>query len=692
MRRIVSERTVAAASAILAIVSLCPPCRGQSLDDLPVPDSSPPPPRRAQREDRGAAAGEPAAGQSKPATASRRDPPPAADAQAAAAKIRDLYDEEIRRASQPQFRAQVVRSFVQLSKDDTLTAAQSWAMLQLAIEIAKQDDDLKVFDEAIQAATTAFNGVDADALWLAYLTAKFDLMPRMTGDHVVEALRVNERLRQSERFNEASEAVGLAERMLRKVDAATGAQCREKIAAAAGATAAEQETAAAASAARESLAKDPADGAAHLAVAIHAAGRGDWAAACVHLSRCDRADLRQAAEAEAGCGEDPKMMCEVADRWWRIASSESHADAAGDVARQPLPAFVVRAVRLHGADIYERALAKGINDLLSRKEAQKRVDEARGAIVARPVVPGPPAVAAPRLPAIFDAEAFRRFEQDRANQWRRFTDATRDKNMNDRRIAALALERIRPQWCDALGPLTRDESLPQRQQAVRDILARDQQCGDVHLCDSYLWMLAGDKAAAKRSFGRARDLVGGDPYGQVFCARQLLDLASAALFVDDIEAAQQINNKVLQKWFPNHPSVLQVQALMFIAQPRPRFADAIDKLRAAYLKTQGADRAAVAASLAWLLAATPLDTSLRKPEEADNFADEAIRGLNGRSWWAWRAKAELRASEKKWDDALEQLARAHAQAPLIHAEELERQRRCYQEKRSYEIERKGANP
>lgn len=105
------------------------------------------------------------------------------------------------------------------------------------------------------------------------------------------------------------------------------------------------------------------------------------------------------------------------------------------------------------------------------------------------------------------------------------------------------------------------------------------------------------------------------------------------------------------------------------------------------LLDNGAQQPAVMAELAWLLSAAPVD-SIRDPNRASDAVDQAMASGQGPQWLAWRARAALFANEGKWGDALKALDQAARQAPLLLGEEIERQRKQYEVKEPYWIERK----
>jgi tetratricopeptide (TPR) repeat protein len=101
----------------------------------------------------------------------------------------------------------------------------------------------------------------------------------------------------------------------------------------------------------------------------------------------------------------------------------------------------------------------------------------------------------------------------------------------------------------------------------------------------------------------------------------------------------------------------------------------------------GGQHPGVMADFAWLLAAAPVE-SIRDPQRASEAVTEAMTSQQGPQWLAWRAKAALLAGQGRWDDAINALDRAANQAPLVLADELERQRKQYEARENYWIERK----
>lgn len=665
--------------------------QGQNLDDLFGPSAQGVPPQKKRPKSPflevppdDVAPSSSAGARESAEPAHPQEPPAQADIDAAAVRIRDLYEEDIKRAAHPQQRSQVVARILEEAKDPTVAPPSAYAMMSLAALLAEQGDSLDSVESALRAFAGAFRDVDHDGRLLAFLGAREQQSPRASPEHVEAVLRLNARLRSAERFAEAATAAELAARLIKKVDAAQAAAFRDRVVDATLDTKAEVDLAAAARSARKTLEIDGSDGAAHLVVGQYAAYRGDWQRACDHFRRCSRGEFRAAAEAEPADATDVVRTCRAADAWWKIASVES--TVVGDLddkASAALPKPVRQAMKRHAASLSEQALARGIDELLVRKEAEKRVKEFRP--------PEPPEEPKPKVitvrPPVFVADRFDPIENERSEQWQRFQQAARAGHMQARVRAVQALTVIRPTWCAELGPLVRDGTLPARQAAIRRVVDRFPGCADAHLCESYLHMVAGDRDQARDSFGRAFALVDQNPFEQVFCPRQLLDMTGAAIIIGDFDTAKRIDNRVLRKQFPNDPAVHQVQAMLFMCQKQPRFSDAVDKLKSALDKTRGADRGAVAANLAWIRAAAPLDTRLRLPKDAEAHAEEALRLLGGWSWIAWRSKAELRASEMNWDAAIEALAQAEAMAPLIHAEEIHRQKQCYRNRKSFEIER-----
>lgn len=688
-----SRWPVSVSCAIMIVVWVPAACaQGQTLDDLfgaPVP-ADPPKTRQPRSPVLGMPADEPVAG---PVAAPAQpidgkppqDPPSRADAEAAAARIRELYEEDVKRSAQPQQRPQVVAKILQEAKDPTVTPPHAHAMFALAVGLAEQGESVASLDAAVQAFGRAFKGVDRDGRLLAFIAALDRQLPRAQPDLLEAILGVNARLRAAERFEEATTAADVAASLIRKVDAAQAAAFRDRVADVTAETAAERDLAAAARAGREALAVDDSAAAAHLAVGLYAAFRGDWGQAREHFRNGPRDDLRLAVEADSLAASDVARACKAADAWRRIASVET--TTVGDLATMDSPALpppVRRAMKAHAASLYEQALARGIDDLLLRKEAEKRLKELRPG--GAPALKPEPPVVVDRVP-VFDADRFNRIEAERSQQWERFQGAVRGGDKQAYAAALQALNRIRPRWCAELSPLVRDPSLQARRDAIRQVVLRHGECADTHLCESYLHMLAGDRVRARESFDRAVGLVDRDSVAQVFSPRQLLDIAEAAILLGEFDTAERINNTVLKKRYPNDATVLQVQAMLFVTQKRPRFSDALEKLNAALDKTEGEDRGGVLASLAWLRAAAPLETNLRLPKAAESYADEALQLLDGRSWMAWRAKAELRASESNWDAALAALDQAEAMAPLIHADAIDQQRQSYRARKLYEIGR-----
>jgi tetratricopeptide (TPR) repeat protein len=614
-----------------------------------------------------------------PVFAKPRSAPPSADeAGSADARIRDLYEEEIRSVGRGQQRPQVVRMFLAVANDPKVSVAETYALLRLAAQLSEDGNDAGLAETAIQAFAAGFTDVDAEARIILYLEKQ---VTQATVRHVEVALAANERLVANERFAEAVRAVDLAKRMLARVPAAEMTALRGRVEDAAAQTAALAQLAAAASKATSGPRGDLSEGASREAVGLYALWRGDWKKACEHLRKGGRPELKEAAEHEPGDDATPEAICKAAGLWWKVPPTAADGLAISHPVRT--------AIREHAASLYERALAAGLEGSLLRKEAEKRIAEVRPA--AKPEQRPEMSTVLPELASVtFDRFAFDRIEDDRTEQWQRFQRATRMRRTEQFEYvtAVRALTAIRPQWCKLLSPTVRDVSLAERQEALDQVIRRDPQFSDAHLCGSYLHMLAGDETKAKSSLKTAVKLIDDDLAGQVFCVRQILDLAWAAVLVGEVETAKRINNAVLKKRFPNEPAVLQVQAMLYMAQDRPQFSDAIDKLKDALEKTAGEERGWIAASLAWIRAAAPLDSNLRMPEDAEKLADEAIELLEGRSWTAWRAKAELRASERNWAAALVCLERAENQAPLLYREQLARQRECYRSSRSYEIERK----
>jgi hypothetical protein len=615
-------------------------------------------------------------------TKPQRAPPSAEEITAAESRIRDLFEEDIRSVGGGQRRVQVVRQLISAANDEKSSDADTYALLQLAVQLAEDGEDVDLVAVAAEAFATGFTGVDVDNRLVTFLGKQERQKTKPTAPHVQAALNAAERLLERLRFADAVNAAKLAKRLADKMVPARAADLRGRVEQSVADSTALANFSAAAAAAQDRLKRNPDDAQARQAVGLLAVWQGDWQMACSLLKKCGRPDLEAAAGAEPGENSGPDELCKAAGLWWKATT------ASGIDEHESLIAPVRRRIREHAADLYARALADGLQGSLSRKEAEKRITELRpkAAPAQRPVAGF---VLPEATSPVFDRFAFERLEAERDEAWDDFQRAARRMPFSqyDYATAVRALVEIRPKWCSALAPTVRDASLEDRRAAIGQVLNQNPRFGDGHLCDCYLSILAGDEAKAKASLDTAFKLINDQSAEQVFCARQILDLACAAVMVDELETAKRINNAILKKKFPNEPAVLQVQAMLYMAQERPQLSEAIDKLNEALAKTKGEERGWVAASLAWVRAAAPLDTKLRLPQDAEKLADEALELLAGRSWRAWRAKAELRASEKNWAAAIACLERAESQAPLLYQAEFNRQRDCYRSNRSYEIER-----
>lgn len=95
------------------------------------------------------------------------------------------------------------------------------------------------------------------------------------------------------------------------------------------------------------------------------------------------------------------------------------------------------------------------------------------------------------------------------------------------------------------------------------------------------------------------------------------------------------------------------------------------------------------AEVAWLLAAAP--PPIGNTDRAQALLDELMPQVqstgNRVPWPALRADAAIRAAQQQWDDAMSLLDDAESRAPLALAEDIEKQRAAYRDRRQYYLPR-----
>jgi tetratricopeptide (TPR) repeat protein len=436
------------------------------------------------------------------------------------------------------------------------------------------------------------------------------------------------------------------------------------------------------------LSETPADPDSHARTGFKAAVMGDWEAAIRHFlqSRNDLLVAASRSESTLPAEASADLLCTVASHWWDAAEAgASQKDSLhGEAGVNPSPS-VQAAIRRHAATIYKRSLqvSPGMTDALAIRLAETRIAAANGAQQNLRLQVAEPALIVGSQ--AFDERSFMAAEERRSDLFEALGFAV--SNQSPRSIQRIHedLTAVRGEWSKALHLHNRDEKLARRQQLIQGVLARQPNCADAHLCACYLQMLDGKEAAAKASLGRATELIFSKPARQVFCAQQLIDVGEAALMLGERPLADKVKNLFRQGPLVRHPGVRLYEAMVFAN--KSMFSEAVSELEKVMANTEGLHRPTVTAEYAWLRAANPVER-LRDKDAAAKAVEETLAASSGPQWKAWRARAALLAAEGRWDDAVASVDKAVLQAPLLFSDELERQRKSYEKKELYWIERR----
>jgi hypothetical protein len=154
----------------------------------------------------------------------------------------------------------------------------------------------------------------------------------------------------------------------------------------------------------------------------------------------------------------------------------------------------------------------------------------------------------------------------------------------------------------------------------------------------------------------------------------------------DRALAEKIKN-VLNDKFKGHPSVRMYTALVYAN--KSMYTEAVEELEKLRSEPQlrGADRIEVLTEYAWLKAACDVGR-IRDNKASEETLNDSFEAGTGAQWKAWRARAANLAADEKWEEAIRAVDTATRQAPLLLADELSRQRRAYEQRKGYWIERR----
>jgi len=626
----------------------------------------------------------------------RRGPPaiapPEAETEAAQHKVRDAFAAEIKAARDSAGLAKLISELLKIADDPGLDHANRFATVGVALAEAIRGAEPRLVREVLQARSEWFADQDSVGPMVGYLK---EVTEKTLGDAatmLTAALEVSQQAMDAGRPVEAAVAITIAKAQLLRVPAHVADRLRPDVQSQELRTVEMLNVFRDADTAVQVLAKSPADPVANLRAGFQAVWVGDWDRAKQHFARGRNHELEAAAKADLACPEEPNAseLSAVAGKWWEAAADPEEFKNALDAELPIRPSQTVReAIRQHASGLYRRAFesGSGITNPIDRKLAESRIAQAteankrRGYLTAEPQRIGVQQFAKSQR---FDEAGFVVAKAEISELFAKLgrTDVAREP----RAVSQLhqRLTTVRRRWCEALHLYNRDTSLLRRQQLVTEMLKQHRNFGDGWLCDCYLKILDGKAVPAQESLKRAVDLMNKDPVRQVYCGQQILDAGNAAMLLGDRQLGDKLKN-FLKVQAPNHPGVKLYQAMIYI--DKSMFSEAVSLLEEIMKDTTGLDRSFIAADYAWLKAAVPVDR-LRDPAKAKAAVLETLAAESGPHWKAWRAEAALLATEAKWQEAIAVLDKATAQAPLLFASELERQRKSYIDRREYWIERK----
>lgn len=615
--------------------------------------------------------------------------PPAADAlQASKKKVRDAYDTEIKAAINAEGISKLVAELTAFADGKAVSATDRYALLDVALEVATTGTDPREVQALLATRAERFTGQDGLRPMLQFLELRKADGRGDAAALIETALELSRAAMSDDRPDIAVKAVEAAAGMVARLSANDADRLRPRVRSQESETAGVTSVFAAAEQAAKVLQDRPADAKSNSQLGFRAAIVGDWAAAIGHWQKGRNAMLAAAAAAEAGLPAHPAAadLHAVAGKWWDASEPvvPQQDKLTGD---QPImiPPVVQSAIRRHASTLYDRALhaEPGLTDALDVRLAKTRVEQVRGRqSAARMEVAEPALVVGSQQ---FDEPAFRAAEEKRADLFDDLGRACANRDRYNVTRLQRALTTVRDEWSRALHLYNRDQALPRRQELVKEVLRRQPDYADAHLCDCYLKMLDGKPGPAKESLARAVNLLDKEPARQLFCGQQLLDAGAAALMLGDRPLADKLKNFFRRGEFAGHPGVRLYEAMIYV--DKKMFSEAVEELEKVMANTTGLDRPVIAAEYAWLRAASPTER-LRNKNAAAAAVKETLASSSGPQWKAWRAHAALLASEDRWDAAIAAVDRASQQAPMLFADELERQRRSYEDRAEYWIERK----
>lgn len=622
-------------------------------------------------------------------TAVKRGPPvqPPASTQVAGVvlKTQAAFSEELANVHDEAARKKIVGELLAIADSTEVGPVERFAAIDVALDLAMVGGSARLVRDLLDARSEWFERQDRLEPMLQFITTAslagradaVDSLPLLL-DLSDEALSVG-------RFGFATKAADLAASLINKVPADRLDAWMPRVKAQVTRAKEAQGIDEAGIAARKTLETAPEDSAANLQCGISSVIVGEWAAAIRYFQKSTDPAIQAAATAEQSIGNNPAAQeyFDLAGRWWEVAAtSEGSVDAQSQA---KLPSISRGAIQEHARSLYQKSLQAepGLASPIDRKLATSRSAKAEP-VSATPVTPTPVATTAPEplFAGKFDEEAFLRAEQKRASLFESLTQAIISRDQYNIPRLRSQLAGLRGAWCGAMHIYDRDTQLAQREAAIKEVLRADPDFSDGWLCDCYLRILRGDRDGAVTSLNKAEELIHSDALRQLYTGYQLLDCATAAILLGDGDRATKVRN-ALKKNFPNDPGLLVLESKVYMY--KSLFSDA--KRNYDKLLDNGAQQPAVMAELAWLLSAAPVD-SIRDPKRASDAVDQAMASGQGPQWLAWRARAALFANEGKWGDALKALDQAARQAPLLLGEEIERQRKQYELKEPYWIERK----
>jgi tetratricopeptide (TPR) repeat protein len=607
--------------------------------------------------------------------------------------VREAFAADIHSAQADSLgRARVVGELIKYADDKSLSPGQRYATLEIAIEVAGQGDDPQLMRDALHSRAARFENQDAMQPMLDFLAR-----PR-GGDKVwvVEAsLDLGEDALEARRVDVALKANRLAAEVIKKTAAKDADRLRPRRQSLEERSSDMENIFRQAAEAEQIVKAKPEDLQARTHLGFRAVVNRDWNEALKYFEKGRNELLADAAKKERSGPPDAaaRDVWGLAEAWWKSASDEATPGPFQD--RSTIDSSLVKQeVRKHAIELFRRAIVldPDVANAIELKQLAARIaglgPQAGAAVGPLPVPKLQVGVRPMVAPVIqFNAAAFWAAEGKRSGLFDDLRSAVNDGNQQAVLRLQQQLTALRGLWSQALHLYNRDAGLPERQAAIQKVLREQPDFADGHLCDCYLKILDGQKEAARKSLAKTLDLIQQNLPLQLWCGKQLLDSSAAALMVDDQVKAEKVKNFFRQKPFVGHPAVRFNEAIVFIN--KSMFSDALDELEKLRQKPSpdDVDPIQIAAEYAWLKAAVPVDR-LRDNAAAGKAIEEVFATDRGPQWKAWRARAANLAEENKWDDAVKAVETATIQAPLIYADELDRQRKSYADKKKYWIERR----